>query len=503
VKVGTHRPLFWRHAAALALLLVGVATAIGLPKAQAPTTAAVTFLHLNDVYEIGAVEGGRSGGLARVASIIDSARNTSGARVITTLGGDYLSPSALGTARLDGEPLAGRQMVDVLNMLGLEWATFGNHEFDITESQLRARLAESAFRLVTTNVTDARGELFPNTRRTAVIEVTSGARRVRIGLIGLTLDANRKPWVVYKPVVNAARSGVDELVGRVDAIVALTHLTLAGDAELVAAVPEIDLVLGGHEHENWLIRRGSRFTPIVKADANARSIAFVTMTFGLPGARPTVEAKFTTIDAAVPSSPAVEVRVASWIARAFEAFRKDGFAPETTVAITREALDGRESTVRNRPTKLTEIIANAIAREAGSSIGVFNTGSVRIDDELPAGPITEYDIIRVLPFGGPVLKAALTGALLARVLDIGLGNQGTGAYLQTSTGVVRTSAGWTINGVPLDPARAYELGIADFLLTGAAANLEFLTRTHPAVSNIQELRDVRRAVIDELKRTYP
>ncbi len=41
-------------------------------------------------------------------------------RTLTLLAGDALSPSALGTARVNGEPLAGRQMVAVLNRLGLD-----------------------------------------------------------------------------------------------------------------------------------------------------------------------------------------------------------------------------------------------------------------------------------------------------------------------------------------------------------------------------------------------
>ena len=45
--------------------------------------------------------------------------------------------------------------------------------------------------------------------------------------------------------------------------------------------PGIDLVLGGHEHENWFLRRGAGFTPIVKADANVRSVAVVTLIYVL------------------------------------------------------------------------------------------------------------------------------------------------------------------------------------------------------------------------------
>src|ERR1041384_6725645 len=70
----------------------------------------VTLLQLNDVYEIGPVEGGKSGGLARGATLgqrlLAETPNT-----FTLLAGDFVSPSALGTAQVDGQPLAGKQMV--------------------------------------------------------------------------------------------------------------------------------------------------------------------------------------------------------------------------------------------------------------------------------------------------------------------------------------------------------------------------------------------------------
>jgi len=127
---------------------------------------------------------------------------------------------------------------------------------------------------------------------------------------------------------------------------------------------------------------------------------------------------------------------------------------------------------------------------------------VRIDDVMTPGSMTEYDIIRVLPFGGKVVRASFDGALLAKVLDQGLGNQGTGGYLHSSDGTVRTSTGWVINGAPLDPSKRYIVGISDFLLTGGETNLGFLTRTNPGVHDISELRDVRKAMLDELKATY-
>ena len=490
--------------ASLALIvffgLVGGSGTVSID-AQAAKPLVVTIAHLNDVYEIGPVEGGKFGGLARVATVVSQLKRTN-APLLVTLGGDYLSPSALGTARINGESLSGKQIVDVLNAMGLQWATLGNHEFDISEAAFHARMAESKFKIVVSNVTDASGKPFANTVRSAIVPVTAGGRQIRIGLIGLVIDANKKNWVQYQPVVASAQSAIAELNGKVDAIIALTHLALSGDADLASKVPGIDLILGGHEHENWVLRRGEQFTPIIKADANVRSLAIVSMAFGAKGARPTVSARLQVIDSSVKSLPTVEALVKKWTDAAFDAFRKDGFSPEKSVVTLTEPLDGREAVVRNREGKLTQIIANAMQHEAAADLGIFNGGSVRIDDVLQAGPVTEYDVIRVLPFGGKVLKVSMDGALITRVLDTGLGNQGTGGYLHSSDGMKRDSTGWSLNGVRIDPAKVYTVGISDFLMTGGETNLAYLTRTATGVRSVTELLDVRMAVMDELKRVY-
>jgi len=472
------------------------------PGAGAQTPATVTILHLNDIYEITPVEGGRSGGLARVATLRADLKRRDPA-LLTTLGGDYLSPSALGTARVNGQPLAGQQMVAVLNTLGLDWATFGNHEFDVSEAAFRARLAESKFHIVSSNVTDASGQPFPGTVTHAVVPIRRGARTVRIGLIGVTLDSNQVPWARYAPPIAAARQAVLALEGQCDAIVALTHLSLAGDQQLVEEVPRIDLVLGGHEHENWLLRRGPAFTPIVKADANVRTMAIVTLRFGRKGQRPSVDARLVPITDRMKDDPRTAAEVAKWTELGFAGFRQQGFEPARVVATSTSSLDGRESAVRNGQTRLTTIIAESVRHEAGTAdAAIYNGGSVRIDDVLPPGPVTQYDVIRVLPFGGKILRATMTGALLARVLDAGFQNRGTGGFLLWD-GITHESSGFRIGGQPIDPARRYVIAITDFLLTGREVNLGFLSRDNPDVSDVTELRDVRLALIDELKRQFP
>jgi 5'-nucleotidase/UDP-sugar diphosphatase len=464
--------------------LVAICLLFGASPVLAQT---VTIVHFNDVYEITPVDGGTAGGLARVANVRARLKRQH-PELLTTLGGDYLSPSALGTARVNGERLAGRQMVAVLNLLGLDWAVLGNHEFDLPEAAFRARMAETKFRVVASNVTDATGALFPGTVADAVIPIRTPAGTVRVGLIGLTVDVNKQPWVRYAPPVAAAQAAVARLQGKTDVIVALTHLTLAGDREIAENVPEIDVVLGGHEHENWLFQRGRRFTPIVKADANVRTLAIVTLRIPRKGARPIVTTRLERIDARVPEGPRTRAEVAKWVNLGFEGFRKDGFEPTDVVAELKRELNGLEAAVRNGSTPLTVLITEAMRREAGTGIAIFNGGSIRLDDVLQPGPVTQYDVIRVLPFGGKVVKATFTGALLARVLQIGEQNRGTGGFLHAI-------------GVPaLDPNARYPLAISDFLLTGGEANLEFLTRQNPEITDVTEFRDIRMALIDELQR---
>jgi len=468
--------------------------------AGAPVT--LTLVHLNDVYEIRPMSGDNTGGLARVATIVESLKRSSSA-LLTTLGGDFLSPTVLGTAVVDGKPLAGKQMVDVLNAVGVDLATFGNHEFDLTLEQFQARLREAKFRIVSTNVTDEFGKPFEGVPTSTIVPVKIGERTIRLGVIGVTVSATKKPWVRYRDPIEAASEEVAKLNGQTDAIMALTHLSLGEDADFVTAIPDVDVALGGHEHENWLAFRGPRFVPIIKADANVRSLAIVSMAFGAPGTRPIVSTRLQVVDQTTPVDPAVDALTLKWARIGFDAWKRDGFDPEKVVATTHEPLDGRESTVRNRPGRLTSLVASAVAREAKPvDVALFNGGSIRVDDILPAGPITEYDIIRVLPFGGKVVKATVDGALLVRVLETGVNNQGLGGYLH-SWGARFENGSWLVNGKPIDPAGRYAVGLTDFLLSGGEVNMAFLTRANPGVRDVQTLRDIRLAVIDELVATFP
>jgi 5'-nucleotidase/UDP-sugar diphosphatase len=462
-----------------------------------------TILQMNDIYELIPVSGGKEGGLARVATIRKEllAENPD---TLTMLAGDLFSPSALGTAKVGGERLAGKQIVAVMNVLGLDYITFGNHEFDIPEKSFFDRLGESRFTWISGNVFDRRHRSFPGVLENKVVEIhgTKG-ETVRLGIIGLTIDSNKAEYVTYRDYLEAARAQAADLRGRVEILLALTHLSVEQDTALARDVPGIDLILGGHEHENLLLSRGAGYVPISKADANARTVYIHYLRYDTETRKLSHRSFLKRITAEVPEDPATLAAVRHWQELGYAAFRADGFRPEQVVGTMPEPLDGLEASVRNRPTTLTRLIAEAMrAAVPGAELAIYNSGSIRIDDVLPPGPVTEYDIIRILPFGGRVCGAEIEGGQLRKVLVQGVANQGTGGFLQYS-GVTRTGAGWLINGEPLADGGIYKAAVNDFLVSGKESGLEFFSDRNPGVRvTCPENGDIRFLFRDYLQKRY-
>ncbi len=489
--------------AALLLLLLACtlsACAVAPPGAGADGRVHVTILHFNDIYEIAPTGDGKEGGLARVATLRRQllARNPN---TITTLGGDLFSPSALGTAPFEGDRLAGRQMVDVLNHLGVDYATFGNHEFDLNENQFHQRMAEARFTWVSGNVADAGGRPFAGVKPNVVLPFVDDrtGRAFRIGLFGLTEGLNHASYVRYADPQQAAGEQVRQLEGQADFIIALTHQTLAKDVELLERLPRIGLLLGGHEHENFQFWRG-RFSPLLKADANVRSVYVVDLFFDPKSGRTEVRPSLVPIDERLSDDPQLKAVVERWTNVALASFRAQGFALQDQVTVTTEPLDGLEAHVRRGSTALTELVARSMLRPyPQAELSLFNSGAIRIDDVLPPGPITVYDVVRVLPFGGKVQLATIKGSLLQRVLEQSEANVGGGGFLQGAN-VRKVDGRWQVAGAPIDAARSYRLAINDFLASGKEQNLDFLAPgPELRIDDAGAAHDVRQLVIDALK----
>ena len=108
------------------------------------------ILQINDVYEIAPIQGGKFGGMARVETVrqnlLKEDKNT-----MTVLAGDFLNPSLIGTMKVDGERVRGKQMVEVMNAMDFDVVAFGNHEFDLSYTSLQDRLNESKFDWISAN----------------------------------------------------------------------------------------------------------------------------------------------------------------------------------------------------------------------------------------------------------------------------------------------------------------------------------------------------------------
>ncbi len=353
-------------------------------------------------------------------------------------------------------------------------------------------------------MTRASGGAFPGVSSHTVLTGRNGGRQVRIGIVGVTLNSNPQPFVSYADPIDSFRKEIEALRGQADVVVGLTHLAFEQDQALAEALPEVDLILGGHEHENTRAYRGTDFTPILKADANARTVYVHRLTWDTARKSLAVDSRLVIVSADVPEDPEVAKVVSDWEEKGFTGFRQQGFEPAEQVAVTTVALDGREASVRNKATELTDLLARAFQAEAqGSELALYNGGSIRIDDVLPAGPVTQYDVIRILPFGGKVLTADIQGSLLARALDQGLANRGKGGFLQTANvSQSGSGGGWMVGGQPLDSSRTYRIAINDYLATGKEQGLDFL-KPGPDFTIVKENRDQRMAVIDQLRRKYP
>jgi 5'-nucleotidase / UDP-sugar diphosphatase len=464
-------------------------------------SVSVTILQLNDVYEMHPVDG--RGGLARVATLRRQLeaenRNT-----IAVLAGDVVSPSALGQALIDNEKLAGRQMIDMMNRLRLNYAVFGNHEFDLKKDEFAARVKESAFTWIGSNVVDAAGHPFANTKPD-MVQAFSGAdgATVRVGFFGLTIKSPVKDsdYVRYTDAIAAARAEVTALQSRADVIVALTHLSLAEDEALANAVPRIDLVIGGHEHQNMYAKRGARFTPIAKADANARTVYVHRLRWDADAHHVDVDSRLTPVTDALADDTTVAAAADDWRDRAFAAFRKMGFDPLRVVATITTELDATEASVRTRCTPLTQLIGSGMVGAApGSVAAIYNSGSIRLDGILPPGDVTEYDTMRVLPYEGWVFQARVRGEILVEALRKGQGLRNSGGFPQTFGIDDDGSGGWKIAGKPLNPSDDYRIAINDYLWDGNEKGLSLFGVRDAKRVPIHDKKDVewRKATIAAL-----
>ena len=490
---------------------------------QTPTTPptkddgrfSFAILAMNDVYEINALEGGKVGGMARVATVKKELIYET-PYVVTLHAGDFLNPSLLGNIKVNGEKLKGRQMVDVMNAVGIDWVVPGNHEFDLKREELQQRIDESRFRWVVANA----WERLPDTLMPFHKNLPDGTKRyfppyakwevededgtvVTIGIVAVTTPFAKTDYNEITDPFDAVDSTL-KLMGDCDLVIGLTHLDWKKDVELANRFPAIDLIVGGHDH--YHMDKTSRYAHVTKADANARTVYIHRIEIDKNRDTVIIDSKLKALDTTVTPDPFVQTIVDKWEKIGNDAVRATGIDPDRTLTHLARPLDGREIAIRDHPTGLGRMVAKALlaASDRQADCAFINSGSIRIDDYVE-GDITGRDVMRILPFGGPASDVHIHGALLKQVLDAGLQNRGRGGYLQWA-GIQydEKQNQWIIGDKPLDLNKTYTCVAPDYVLHGHEYGIEFLNPENAGLEILPRpdgslLRDIRVAVAHYLQ----
>jgi 5'-nucleotidase len=447
-----------------ALALTLVLTVIPSIAAQQKTECSVkvTLLQVNDVYQFAPVDQGKSGGLARVMTLKQSIQKEN-PNTLFLMAGDTISPS------VESITYKGAQMIDAWNIAGLDYATFGNHEFDFGPDVLKQRIKESKFSWVAANVIDITTN---NTFADVPPYVVREFGGVKVGIFGLVLPDTKitsKPGenVEFRSPCETAKEMVSTLHAQgVKVVVALTHLSMKEDKE-VARCADVDLIVGGHEHTLLASHAGG--APIFKMTADARELARIDLNISATtGELESIDWKVIPVDGTTQEAPEFTA-----IYRKYSALMAELAKP---IGNTRVALDARSSENRNQETNVGNFITDAFRKALASDVALMNGGSVRADSIIGPGKLTQRDLLSILPFKNKLVKIEISGATLRAALEHGVsqsgGNTEPGAFpqvagIQYSFDTTRQPGARLVevkvNGLPLDDNKKYTLTTTTFV----------------------------------------
>jgi len=467
---------------AVSLIASWLVPAAAQQEFAARAAAPVTLLQINDVYTTTPIDG--LGGLARVATLKQNLVKA-GRTPFLIIAGDFLSPSVASSV------FRGEHMVAALNAAGLDLATLGNHEFDFGDDVLIQRMHEATFQWVVSNVVDtATGQ--PIGGAAPYLVKSFGA--LKVGFIGLCLNTQEitgdklKHSRITDPLTAAGRYLPLLKQAGATVIVAVTHLAFADDRALVEQYPEIDVVIGGHEH--YMITAAERRSFISKAGSDAKFVARIDLNQRISG---TIERfyELLPITSALPDDPKTAGVIASFESRLSTALDK-------VVGTAGVPLDASSLHLRTSETNLGDLVADAIRADAHTDIAITNGGSIRGNRVFPAGPLTRRTLIEIHPFDNVICVLDLPGRIVLDALNHGVSQlpapdgrfpqvSGLTMSVDRSAPVGSRVRDVTVNGEPLNPNKTYTVAIPDFILKQGDAYTMFAgqpVRVAPEAGNL-------------------
>jgi 2',3'-cyclic-nucleotide 2'-phosphodiesterase (5'-nucleotidase family) len=520
------------------------------------TTCNIRLCCINDVYTFRDVDG--VGGFTNLATLLARHRDDAS---LFTVNGDFLGGSLL------AEKFQGDVVVDVLKYLRPDAVTIGNHEFDYGPGVLQRHMRATAplFPWLGANVTlHATGAILDgaaaamlvtyrvNVRTRAVEKVASttivvgdadvvvvdgdvacGADDVlvRVGLFGVCTPAT--PHLSY-PGDDVAFTAVDAAARRcvkalrrckADVVVCVSHVRIGADKALAAAVDGIDLIVGGHDHDPYLLTEGETY--IFKCGQNANFLGIVDMRLefdvvaddGGGGRRRAANVRFLPSYSLVANAgEKADEGCAAIVERyAAQLREKDAAAASwlDTPLLQLPPLSARAppfttltKVVRHREAAVGSLIGDALrwyfeARgHVNVSLGCINGGFVRGDRDYDAGAIIRIrDMREELPFPKIAVLLRLRGADLRAGVEqqLALTPAPTGAFPHYSRGMRlrycaapdaqgRRVTTLSIDGVDVgvDDDTMYVVAMTDFMAKGGDGCVAFARGERLATSGDEE-----------------
>jgi 5'-nucleotidase/UDP-sugar diphosphatase len=453
----------------LVLLLLGL-TIISYGSLQDnPETLRFTILHTNDEHaalvpspqsEYGYEGAQTRGGIARVASLIHRIRNQKkqvDEEVLVVSGGDYISGSPFSWLALKSEA----PELSLLLESGYDVLTLGNHEFDYGPELLSDYLRAAGYpeRSQHTPIV-ASNTIIPENHPLNALGIQKSYVKtlengLKIGFLGImgARAAGVAPMaepVTFSDQIVAARLTVEHLISRdVDIIVMLSHSGENEDAELALAVPEIDIIIGGHTHsvipkpivvgKTIIVQTGTEFEYVgmleLAFDKRSKSLTMLNK----PEAD-SEESYLIPITSEIPEDPKIKAMVDDYGLKLSALISEMTFGQVTEYnQIIAKSDVSLVRTPMLAETPLGNFVADAmlVAAERATSSRVdfvFQASGVIRGDLIPGthpesdGSVTFYDLVSLIGLGSgpdmmpgyPMVSLYFTGEEVRRIVEISI-----------------------------------------------------------------------------------
>jgi len=464
--------------------LMTSAAALAVVATTASADYNLTILHTNDFharfepiskYDSGCssednTEGKCFGGSARLVTAINDARARSDNSILVD-GGDQFQGTLFYTY------YKGKLAAEMMNHVGYDGMTVGNHEFDDGPEVLRGFMDAVDFPVLMSNADVSNEPALAGVLKKSTVIERNGER---LGLIGLTAedtDELSSPGdnVMFSDPVAAVQAEVDRLTADgVNKIIVLSHSGYATDILVAQGTTGVDVIVGGHSN-TYLSNTSDRAvgpyptmvgdTAIVQAYAYGKFLGELNVTFDDDGNVASASGEPIVMDGAVTEDASIKARIAEAAAPLEEIRQK-------VVASSSDAIDGDRGNCRARECQMGNLIADAmLARVAsqGVQIAIQNGGGIRAS--IDAGDVTMGEVLTVLPFQNTLSTFEVTGAVIVAALENGASQieEGAGRFPQVA-------------GISFSVTPANEAGsrVSDVMVAGAAIDP---AATYRVVSN--------------------